>query len=126
MTDLGTMTTAQLDKLISDAAQERAKRPDPQPAEPPQMVMAASQPAWNANADNGTMVLSFLHGAFGWVSFALEKARVADIASYMLRVTLAGHLDAKRPSFFCPVIYIYCARRRRLLSTYLAGNQPPS
>ena len=82
------MTTAEIDELIAQLAKERAKRPEPQPAEAPKEFEATLNPAWFVFLAGDNTILQIRHAAHGWVSIAIPPRERAHLGSLFMHHAL--------------------------------------
>jgi hypothetical protein len=89
--DMTKLTAAELDALISSAARERTKRPDPHPAQAPKEFEASLNPAWFVFLAGGNTIFQLRHAGHGWVSVAIPPPERAHLVSVFLHhALLAG------------------------------------
>jgi hypothetical protein len=86
--DIARLPTAEIDALIALAAKERAKRPEPHPAEAPKEFEATFNPAWLVFLAGDNTIVQMKHLAHGWVSIALPPLERAHLCSLFLQHSL--------------------------------------
>jgi hypothetical protein len=88
--EIARMPSAQIDELIAMAAKERAKRPDPHPAEAPKHFDATFNPAWLVFLAGENTIVQIKHLAHGWVSIAIPPAERAHLLALFLQHSLTA------------------------------------
>jgi hypothetical protein len=95
MIDVKTLPTDELDRLIIDAAQERANRSHAFPEEPPTGThRMTTNPRWWADVASANVMFRILDLGCGWLNYSFNKAEAALLMTYLMRVLTGGHLDA--------------------------------
>jgi hypothetical protein len=100
------LSTPDLDQLIREAIEERAKRPEGYAEQPPQTLACAPNPPWRGSAlADGVTLLSFCLPGHGWVGAALPANERSNLATWPLRMALdhpAVPADPDRPAGAVP------------------------
>jgi hypothetical protein len=88
--EIAKLTAGELDALVAMAAKERARRPDPMPAEAPKEFEATFNPAWLVFLAGNDTIVQFKHLGHGWVSIAIPPPERAHLASLFLHHSLTA------------------------------------
>lgn len=91
---LNKMSARDLDQLITDARQERAKREELIPPEPPsELRFPTINPRWFTVNGGNVLLLRLRDVGCGWLDFTLDKRETAFLAAHLLNRLLIGDLD---------------------------------
>lgn len=94
--DLSKFTAAELDELMSKAAERRAKLTPAHPTEVPKTGLASVDPAYYTMLipqSKGQIAINLRHPGYGWLAFAIpphEAANIIRIWSLALAVAASG------------------------------------
>jgi hypothetical protein len=87
--DLSSLSAAELDELIANAAKIRQALQPPVSLEPPQTSEATIDPAWRSLMHGPSTVLQLRHLGLGWVTVILPPHERASLLTLFLRQALA-------------------------------------
>lgn len=87
--DLSTLSAAELDALIAEAAERRAQMAQDVPHERPEgAVTAKGNPAWYVTPGPGGTLLQICHPGLGWLAFVIPPVERGVLVGLLLQQTL--------------------------------------
>jgi len=100
--DLSRLTVEELDALIFNAAQERDRRQQPLPENPPSVAWTSQNPKVVCEGFGNGVMLKFRHAGYSWIHFMLDRQLGATLCGALVTTLLGTTASNAQPLIGIP------------------------